>query len=211
MTLRSWLGFKKAKIWHVPTWSLKFISIFTNFIPYSTFNSDAIKMLLKNNITDAAEAHKFQDAIRFTPQDYVTGVYQHPSQSQDRWHAILMLFKPIIRLALALMWFMSAVTSAFIYPTDQSLNLLSQVGIPADLQRFFLYSACVLNFLIGVALLFNYKSKLNYSIQLLVITIYTLIITFFLPSLWWEPFGPIVKNIPIFITILLMLNLERVK
>jgi hypothetical protein len=38
---------------------------------------------------------------------------------------------------------------------------------------------------------------------------YTLIITFTLPQLWLEPFGPVVKNLPILALLILLQQLEE--
>ncbi len=45
------------------------------------------------------------------------------------------------------------------------------------------------------------NSKLCCIVQVCVIAIYTLLLTFIDPSFWLHPFGPIVKNIPIVVLI----------
>jgi hypothetical protein len=38
---------------------------------------------------------------------------------------------------------------------------------------------------------------------------YTLIITFFMPEFWLEPFGPVLKNVPILAMLWLLHQLEE--
>lgn len=208
LTLQQWLGFSNKIILPVPIIVIKMISFIGNLIPYSTINSSSVKMLLQNNITNQQEAERFTQAIQFKPREFVEGIYVYPSNVQDRWHAHLFFIKPLLRYSLAFMWLMSAITSAFLYPLSSSYSLLSQVGIN-EFQPVILYGASFINFLISLSLLFNYKINLNCLLQIIVIVTYTMIISWKLPHLWLEPFGPIVKNIPILIAILVLWAVEE--
>jgi hypothetical protein len=48
-----------------------------------------------------------------------------------------------------------------------------------------------------------------WSAQIALVLVYTAIITWKLPALWLEPFGPVVKNLPILALLLLLRQLER--
>lgn len=210
-TWRNWLGLSKAYVIRVPLSLLSVLNIINDFIPYSTVNSDSLKMLNQNNIVNREEYLRFQNIIGFTPRNFKEGLLATPSETPDRWYSIFTLFHPVLRFTLAFIWIMSAVTSAFLYPIDKSYDLLTTVGVPLSFQSILLYGASVLNFLMGLALLLNYKTKLNYLLQLVVIGIYTIIITMKLPNLWLEPFGPIAKNVPIIGVILFLYFMERDK
>jgi len=43
------------------------------------------------------------------------------------------------------------------------------------------------------------------AVQIILIILYTLFITIFIPHYWLEPFGSIVKNIPLFVSTLMMM------
>lgn len=205
---RQWLGFANAYIIHVPTLFINLINYINDKIPYSTVNSDASQMLSQNNTASREEYLAFEQEIGFKPTDFNEVLSSHPSTAQDRWFSSFTLLRPLFRLSLAAIWIISAVTSAFLYPHTQSFELLSIVGIPSYLHSLVLYSACIINFLLGILLLFNYKAKLNYLIQLLVMLVYTLIITIKLPYLWLEPFGPVAKNLPLFVLVLFLYTTE---
>lgn len=114
-----------------------------------------------------------------------------------------------LRYSLAFMWLISALTSILPATLSSSYTLLSKIGLVLGWQSFFLYSAVGLNVLIGLSLLFAFKIKINCYIQLITIITYTLIITLTLPNLWLDPFGAVVKNIPILFSVYLLLSWEK--
>lgn len=206
LTLRKWLGFSEGKLLAIPLTFLKLPAIIGNLFPYSSINTMAIKMLSQNNIASIAATKKFIDAIGFIPRSFATGIYNHPSSVQDRWHAKLYFLKPLLRLSLAFIWIASTFTS--IWMSEKSYQLLNDIHIPDFWQPFLLYGASSINFLIGLALLINYRVQSICLLQIFIIIIYTLLISFFAPTFWLEPFGPIVKNIPILIAIMMLYVME---
>ncbi len=130
------------------------------------------------------------------------------TNQQERGGLKLQTLRSLLRLSLAFMWFASAVVSAFLYPKISSYWLLHLVGIPVKWYTICLYGASFIHFMVGLSLLFNYKIKVNCVIQLGVIVLYTGVLSVVLPSLWLEPFGPLVKNIPIIVSIGLLYCLE---
>jgi hypothetical protein len=92
-----------------------------------------------------------------------------------------------------------------------SFDLLTQAKIPLSFQPFALYALSTIDFLLGLATLFNYRLLVMGFLQCVLILLYTTIISFSLPIYWLHPFAPIAKNIPLFVAILIMmaLNSER--
>ncbi|MEW8414997.1 MAG: DoxX-like family protein, partial [Candidatus Thiodiazotropha sp.] len=73
----------------------------------------------------------------------------------------------------------------------------------------FLYGASSIDLFIGLAVLFRfYPSQIGW-LQILLIIVYTLIISFTQPEHWLHPFGPVSKNAPLIISILILLVLEQ--
>lgn len=106
------------------------------------------------------------------------------------------------------MWLTAAVVSAFVWPVERSLELLSRVGIGAGWQVPVLYGASALDALIGLLVLAGVRPLPVGVLQLVVIGGYTAIITLFLPWMWADPFGPLVKNLPLAAAILVWMALE---
>ncbi|PCI41945.1 MAG: hypothetical protein COB46_01840 [Rhodospirillaceae bacterium] len=60
---------------------------------------------------------------------------------------------PKLRVSLAALWIYTAIVSAFLFPQDQSFDLLSSVGIQGAFAPLFLYGVALVDLLLGVALL----------------------------------------------------------
>ncbi len=207
-TFRNWLGFSKAKLLYIPYTLIRFASRIGDLIPYSSMNSSSIKMLAQNNIASDEDTHEFHKKIGFVPRDFYTGVFSQPSTVQDHWHARLFFLKPALQFSIAFLWIFTAICSAFFYPKSNSYQLLQQVGISQHWQPLFLYGASLIDGLLGLSMLFWYQLKKVCILQISLITIYTLIISFALPQLWLEPFAPIAKNIPLIVATLVFLAME---
>lgn len=207
LNYRQWLAFPKAFVLNVPFFLIKMIGWVGNLIPNSAVNYPAIKMLMQNNVTTESATNKFIQQIGFTPRDFVSGLFSHPSTVQDRWHAKLFFIKPLLQFSLAFVWIFTAICSIWFYPKITSYSLLAKVGISTFWQPIFLYSASAINLLIGLALLFNWQVKKTCVVQALMILIYTILISIFLPEFWLHPFGPILKNIPILLSIYVLFSL----
>ncbi len=169
-------------------------------------NADALSMLESGNTADPKPLtrHLGHQPQAFTAllQDYV------PDQAQ-RWHAQLYFLRPVLRLSLALMWFWAGWVSLFVYPHEQSYQLLAQVGINASFAPFVLYAASTLDFILGIAMLMNWYLPWVVGCQLLAMVIYSVVITLALPEFWAHPFGPMIKNLPIAVATIVLLILEE--
>lgn len=161
-------------------------------------------MLEQGNVATSDNTKQFQEKVNLVPKNFREGMQSSPCSIQDYWHARLFFLRPLLRITLALMWLFTGLTSLALYPHKASYFLLNTVGIPALLQPVFLYGASILDGAIGLSLLINYKTKINCIIQIILILLYTLIISFKLPYFWLDPFGPIVKNIPLLVSILIL-------
>lgn len=85
---------------------------------------------------------------------------------------------------------------------------MAQIGVNAFWQPILFYSASILDGVIGLAVLFmNHLKKVSF-LQILIILGYSSILTWKLPNLWFEPFAPLAKNIPLLAAILVSLALE---
>ena len=83
--------------------------------------------------------------------------------------------------------------------------MLDQAGIPKPLASATLYAAAALDIGLGVALLISHHLRTVIFLQIAVILVYTALITVGLPQLWFHPFGPITKNIPLLVATLVLL------
>jgi hypothetical protein len=114
---------------------------------------------------------------------------------------------PLLRISLAAVWILSAIVGAFLYPRSASFALLARVGLTGFPATVALYSASALDFLLGLATLL-YPNRIIWMLQALLIIGYSLIITARLPECLVNPFGPVLKNLPM-LAILAVLLAEK--
>src|SRR5262245_37916891 len=129
--------------------------------------------------------------------------------AHDRGSMDVMRVAPLLRAAVAAMWLIAAVVSVGLYPVADSLALLRSIGIPASLAPVALYGAAALDFAFGVLTLWPRRAPALWTLQIVVVLGYTLIITVKLPHLWLEPFGPVAKNLPILALLLALREIEK--
>ena len=204
--LHQWLGKGLAHFISIPYSLTHFLAFLFAPLTKMPISADAINMLRKGN---TADVQTFIDTFGFRPKSVEQIFKETPAQQTDRWHAGLYFLNPLLRFAIAFLWIYTGFVSAFVYPVEQSYKMLAEVGITEQWQPVALYSASLLNILFGLFTLVSYRLVLIGLLQITVIILYSILITFSLPEQWLHPFGPVSKNIPIIISILIMMVLSK--
>lgn len=113
----------------------------------------------------------------------------------------------LIRTTLAIIWLVTGMLSLGIYPQQDSLHLLSRIGLQGASALAVLYLAATLDIVLGLLTLFM-RRKILWVLQALLIFFYTVMISFWLPEFWFHPFGPILKNLAILMLLWLLYQYE---
>ena len=113
----------------------------------------------------------------------------------------------LIRTTLAIIWLVTGMLSLGIYPQQDSLHLLSRMGLQGTPALAALYLAAMLDMVLGLLTLIM-RRKILWVLQALLIFFYTLMISFWLPEFWLHPFGPILKNLAILVLLWLLYQYE---
>jgi hypothetical protein len=121
-----------------------------------------------------------------------------------RAEALWMWGEPLLRLALAVVWLVTAWVSLFAYPILESLRMLWRVGAPIWSAPVLLVGAALLDAVLGILTLLR-PSRALWLTQLALIFAYSTIIAWRLPEMLIHPFGPLLKNVPIVAILLLLL------
>jgi disulfide bond formation protein DsbB len=87
--------------------------------------------------------------------------------------------------------------------------MLAKTGINATWAPLFLYGAALIDLVFGLAVLLRINPRLSGWLQILLIALYTLIISLSQPEHWMHPFGPVSKNVPLLVSILMLIILEK--
>lgn len=176
-------------------------------VPGSMLDGDTAAMLLAGNAT---ASNALPQVLGRTPRDVAQFVAPGAAASLRR-DALLALWLPVLRGALALLWLWTGAVSLGLYPVQDSYALLARVGLHGALASIALYGAAGLDLLLGVLTLAapaRWRSRV-WLAQLVLIAGYTLLITLFLPEYWLHPYGPLSKNLPVAAAVGLLWALER--
>jgi hypothetical protein len=104
---------------------------------------------------------------------------------------------PLLRWTIAALWIWSGVVSLGLFPMDESHALLARTGMPDSMQQPALWSAGALDLLMGLSVLMFPRHALVWSLQIVLVLVYTIILSIWLPEYWLHPFGPVSKNLPL--------------
>jgi len=113
-----------------------------------------------------------------------------------------------LRVSVALVWIVTGIVSLGIFPVEDSLKLLSRVGIPAPAQPYALYAAAALDIILGMLSVMRRRPRWLWPAQIALVLGYTAIISVRLPEFWLHPYGPILKNLPLLGVLLLLAMLD---
>lgn len=175
-------------------------------LPGSMLDAETADMLLAGNATND---NALPQLLGRTPRE-VRAFITSPEAEPARRAAVLDLWLPVLRVALALMWIWTGIVSLGLYPLQDSYALLARVGLHGTLAAFALYGAAVVGIVLGVLTLAAPQRwrRWVWLAQIALIGGYTVLITFFLPEQWLHPYGPISKNLPVLACIGLLWALE---
>ncbi|MDP2372771.1 SDR family oxidoreductase [Reyranella sp.] len=196
---RAWLGLKPTIEMPIPLPVMQVAARVVDMAGGGPLGTMSLRQLLAGNV-GSEPAGVFARAIGFAPRSLGDMLARRPAQTQDVWHARLYFLRPVLRLALALMWLGSAVAGllapvASYAAVDAALTTL---GLPT---RALAIAFSVLDLLIAAALLVRWNVRLLAATQIVIVAGYTLALTILAPSLWLDPFGALLKNLPILVAI----------
>lgn len=168
-------------------------------LPSSAITPDALAMLRRGSTADASAMVALLGRSLRPPSAFAT-----PAQHTG---AVLAWCLPLARLVLAMLWLWTAYVSWFGWPHHDSLAWLAACGVPAAWQVPLLAGASVLDGAIGCALLWR-PPRWLWPLQLALVGGYSVILSIALPVFWLHPFGPLSKNVPILVLLLLLWRLH---
>ncbi|RZL03432.1 MAG: SDR family oxidoreductase [Rubrivivax sp.] len=203
-TLRRSLGLGPPRFLPVPAALVNRLAAWSSRWHVGLFNEDSWRMLQRGNTADAAAMITCLGRQPRCPGDFVANTQAPLLRDAARLAWLL----PLLRLSLAVVWLVSGIVSLGLYPVQDSLAMLTRVGIPSALAPWMLYAASATDIVLGLATLAWPRRRLWLAQTALVLG-YTAVITLRLPELWLHPFGPIVKNLPFLAALLMLCTFEE--
>lgn len=100
------------------------------------------------------------------------------------------------RYSLAFLWIFTAITSLG-WGKSIGYDVLANIHLTDTLAEAVIIAGSLLDFCLGLWLLSGWRQKQCYATQIIVILLYTLLLTLIEPNFWLHPFGVLTKNLPI--------------
>jgi uncharacterized protein YbjT (DUF2867 family) len=202
-TYRAGLGLAPALTVAVPASLMALVARLAGPLPGSLLNTDTWAMLRAGNTGDAHPAQAVLGHPLMAPVHFVAPQRAEPL----RLCALAQWRRPLLQAVLAVIWLVSALTSAAIYPVEDSVALLAPFGLAGVPALQVLAGAAGLDLLMGVLTLTRPGRRL-WLAQLALVAGYSLLVAWRLPVFLIHPFGPILKNLAV-ATLLIQLWAEE--
>jgi uncharacterized protein YbjT (DUF2867 family) len=193
---RNWLGFGRTRFLSVPMPVMRLLGRIGDLAGSGPVSTNSLTQMVAGN---AADGEAFAQAVGFRPRSLDNAMRDRAAGVQDRWHARLFFLAPAIRWGLALLWLASALLGLFA-ARAQTLEVLAAIGAPETAAFPLQLGTALLD--LGIAALVLRGARIATMAQLAVVLGYTLVLTLALPALWTDPLGPLLKNLPILLLIL---------
>lgn len=200
---RAWLDIPPAWFLPVPMPLIRLVARAGDLLGAGPVTSTALAQMEYGNVADPVG---FSAAIGFHPRAMAHAFLSAPSHVQDRWHARLYFIPPLLTCILALLWIGSGVAGLTNPPTD-ALIVTMAVGAPPEAVPWILGLFCLIDIGIGFWLATGRAGRLCGWVQGVMVVGYTVGMTLFIPSLWYDPYGALLKNLPTLGAILVWLAL----
>lgn len=187
---RSWLGLPPAPPLHLPTAAAMTLGKLGDALRLGPVSATAVAQLQAGVLADPAP---LLARLKTRPRAVSTFLNARPAGTQDLWQARLYLLKPLIRLTLAALWFASGLLGL----TSPATTFAPGLPLPEPLAITLARTFAALDLALGIALLRNWRPKAIALAQIALVLAYTAGLTLLAPALWLDPYGGLLKNLPI--------------
>ncbi|WP_193367067.1 NAD(P)H-binding protein [Pelagibius marinus] len=202
---RAWLGRPPARPLHIPLALIRLLCRLGDLLGRGPLTTTSLKQIEYGNV---GQETGFIETIGFRPATLAESLQRRPAQTQDLWHARFYLLRPLVRAVLVLLWLISGLLGLWMLRSF-AVPLLNAAGFPPVLATATALGTALLDLAIAGLLAANWRPRLTAAVQLTVIAGYTLALTVFAPHLWGDPFGPLLKNLPILVLVLVQMVLAE--
>lgn len=204
LDLRAALGLPPTACLPVPLALVNLAAQVSELSPRSLLTRDSLAMLMRGNTAEADSITTLLGRIPRRANEFIDA----ETAPTVRRSARLQWLLPLLAGSIALVWLVSGIVSLGIYPVSESYALLSRAGLTGTSAAVALYGAAFLDIALGVAILAMRRRRWLWLSQIVLILGYSAITAWALPEFWLHPFGPLIKNAPMLVGLLMLLVLE---
>jgi uncharacterized protein YbjT (DUF2867 family) len=202
LALRRWMGLPEARPLRLPLALARGLGRLGDWLRLGPVSATAVAQLQGGVLADPAP---LMARLATRPRGLSGFLFARPAGTQDLWQARLYLLKPLIRLVLAALWLASAALGLLVAPQDFLPRLAT--SLPPDLMVALARAGGLADLALGLALLRNWQPRAVARAQIALVLAYTAGLTLLAPALWLDPFGGLLKNLPVLALMLVHLAL----
>jgi uncharacterized protein YbjT (DUF2867 family) len=203
-TLQSAMGLPPARVVPIPPRLVDIVARIADSVPTAPFDRETFAMLERGNTASPLAMRTILGREPRAPWQFVHSGERGPVAARAQLNWLL----PLLWLAIAVMWIATGIISLAVYPLGESYALLARVGIGGKLAAPVLGAAAALNLVLGILTL-TARNRWLWRLQIAVVIFYTLVISWYLPEYWAHPYGPVLKNVPILVLLIMLLRFEE--
>jgi len=197
---RAWLGLPAAARLHLPIKAAVALGRLGDILRVGPVSATAVAQLQAGVLADP---EPLLARLGTRPRGVSSFLNARPTGTQDLWHARLYLLKPLIRLTLAALWLVSGVLGL----ATPAASFVPGLPLPDPLAIALARGFGLADLALGIALLRNWRPGAIAKTQIALVLAYTAGLTFLAPALWLDPYGGLLKNLPILALMLIHLAL----
>jgi hypothetical protein len=197
---RTWLGLPPVPCLHLPTGAARAPGRLGDTLRLGPISATAVAQLQAGVRGDPGP---LLARMKTRPRPISAVLAARPAGTQDLWQARLYLLKPLIRLSLATLWLASGLLGLAAPAASFAPGLPLPEALAIALARGF----GLIDLGLGLALLRNWRPRTIALAQIALVLSYTVGLTLLAPALWLDPYGGVLKNLPVLALLLVHLAL----
>jgi len=205
---RRWLGFMTPRIWPVPASLVRIATGLGERFGKGPLGVTMARMLERGNVGTAGALENLQNALGVFPRTLTRVLDESPSHVQDRWHARLYFLLPVLRVVVALLWIFSGIVG-WLTPEERMVETTLGHPLSPAIVLALARSTATADVILGMLYLFRWRSRSVLSLMLWMLLGYTFGIGWVWPHHWLDPFGGLLKNVPLIVTLLILLSTDE--
>lgn len=205
---RHWLGFVDPMVVKTPHFLANIAASIGERLGNGPLGTTMLRMLARGNVGTAKAIERMRDVLGFTPKPLTQALHESPSHVQDRWHARLYFLLPTLRFTMALLWLLSGIVGWWM-PADKILTSASGVAWPESQLLMLARGTATADLVLGALCLVRWRSRLVLWLMLAMLLGYTCGIGLLWPVHWLDPLGGLLKNLPLIVTLLVLLATDE--
>ncbi|MCK7593698.1 SDR family oxidoreductase [Pseudomarimonas salicorniae] len=192
---RGWLlGRREAHCLSVPRWLVAPAVTLSERWGSGPMNATIWRMLERGNTLAPEAASRTEAAFVHRPWALSERLADQPAQTQDRWHAGLVLLATPLRWATILLWAVSA-AAGLLTPAAQIESLVAGTPLAALMPVALARATGLLDLLLALWLASGWRPRAAIALMIVSVLGYTLGFGLLLPALWLDPLGGLIKNL----------------